>query len=278
MISGTTAAPVYLHAITPIHSGTGSSADIVDLPIAREKATGWPVIPGSSLKGVLAGEYEKRTDKAHREAVFGNQEWQSKLAFTDMRILCLPVRSFAGTFAWVTSPLVLERYARDAAALGASCPHELELLSDVFGSADALAAVGSALVVDNHIILEDLDLSSEQTAVVGLAAESLAKCVFGEGGSTEFVSRFAIVSNDIFDYLCETATEVVARIKLGEDGNTSGKGGNLWYEEAVPAEAIFAGFVLGDISGADAPVSTCTIQVGGHAGVGRGLCSLVVNR
>lgn len=278
MMSGETATPIYLHAITPIHSGIGSSADIIDLPIAREKATGWPVIPGSSLKGVLAWEYQKRTDKVQRQAIFGNQEQQGTLAFTDLRILCLPVRSFAGTFAWVTSPLVLERYMRDATALGAAYPQELELSNDLSGSADALAAKDSALVIGNQIILEDLDLSSEQTARAGSAAESIAKCVLGEGGTNEFVSRFAIVSNDVFDYLCETATEVVARIALNEDGTTTGKGGNLWYEEAVPAEAIFAGFVLGDISGEDAPVSTSTIQVGGHAGVGRGLCRLVVNR
>ena len=30
---------ITLYALTPVHSGTGQAVDIVDLPIAREKAT-----------------------------------------------------------------------------------------------------------------------------------------------------------------------------------------------------------------------------------------------
>ena len=39
---------------TPLHVGAGSAVGVVDLPVMRERHTGYPVIPGSSLKGVLA--------------------------------------------------------------------------------------------------------------------------------------------------------------------------------------------------------------------------------
>ncbi len=42
-----------LHALSPLHAGTGHSADVIDLPIARMKATGIPFVPGSSIKGTL---------------------------------------------------------------------------------------------------------------------------------------------------------------------------------------------------------------------------------
>lgn len=42
-----------LHARTSLHPGSGTALGAVDLPIQREKHTGWPMIQGSSLKGVL---------------------------------------------------------------------------------------------------------------------------------------------------------------------------------------------------------------------------------
>ena len=42
-----------VHAMSPLHAGTGHSVGAIDLPIARERPTGIPLIPGSSLKGAL---------------------------------------------------------------------------------------------------------------------------------------------------------------------------------------------------------------------------------
>ena len=44
---------LYLHAITSLHPGSGTALGVVDLPIQRERHTGWPVIPASSIKGVF---------------------------------------------------------------------------------------------------------------------------------------------------------------------------------------------------------------------------------
>ena len=44
---------LFIHAITSVHPGSGTALGHVDLPIQRERHTDWPMIPGSSLKGVL---------------------------------------------------------------------------------------------------------------------------------------------------------------------------------------------------------------------------------
>ena len=46
----------YIHALTALHAGTGQGVGVVDLPIAREKSTGLPIVPGSGIKGVLREE------------------------------------------------------------------------------------------------------------------------------------------------------------------------------------------------------------------------------
>ncbi|HFE65914.1 MAG TPA: type III-B CRISPR module RAMP protein Cmr4, partial [Chloroflexi bacterium] len=44
---------MFLHALSPLHAGTGQGVGAIDLPISREKGTDVPIVPGSSLKGVL---------------------------------------------------------------------------------------------------------------------------------------------------------------------------------------------------------------------------------
>ena len=41
----------FIHALSPLHAGTGQGVGVIDLPIAREKATNLPFLPGSTLKG-----------------------------------------------------------------------------------------------------------------------------------------------------------------------------------------------------------------------------------
>lgn len=48
---------IWLRAETFIHAGVGQQASVVDLPFAREGATGYPYIPGSAVKGALRDAY-----------------------------------------------------------------------------------------------------------------------------------------------------------------------------------------------------------------------------
>src|SRR5690554_1421315 len=89
-------------AETNVHPGIGQVSGAIDLPVAREKTTGYPVIVGSSLKGAL-----KDTAEQHRlsgytglnlDQVFGGQNQAGAVAVTDGRLLLLPVRSLNSHF------------------------------------------------------------------------------------------------------------------------------------------------------------------------------------
>ena len=271
---------VFLHAITPVHSGTGQAAAVIDLPIAREKATGWPVIPASSIKGVLRDEWENNGNQEHVKKAFGSPEEAGALCFGDQRIVCLPVRSFFGTFAYVTCPLVLRRLKRDADAL--EIPLNLKDIPNVTGTGIAVTKETVLKGNDNKVYLEDLDLgpAAAGDGAGGIAA-AIGKVVFDTDAGV-FAQRFAVVSDEVFSFLCEAAVEVAARVRLEDETKTVAYGG-LWYEEAVPAETIFAGAVMlaGHAKrngGADLleKLNSSLIQVGGDASVGRGLCRMVV--
>ena len=240
----------WIHTVTPLHVGTGRGVGYIDLPIAREKVTNWPCIPGSAVKGVVADHFgateKKREDDELVRAAFGMANDSStieanstagSLVFTDARIVCLPIRSFYGTFAWVTSPFCLERLKRDT------------------GLAVPSVAVKSAIVTDKtrlvrdgtKLYLEDLDLDCTESKEADGCAEMIARAVFADRPDWQaiFRERLAIVSDDIFTFLCEAGTEVGAHIRIDEASGTVA-GGALWYEEALPVETLLAGTVWCD--------------------------------
>ena len=61
----------WIHALTPVHLGAGRGLGYIDMPIAREKVTNWPYIPGSSVKGVIADFWgaskENRKKDEHKD-------------------------------------------------------------------------------------------------------------------------------------------------------------------------------------------------------------------
>src|SRR5260370_21863175 len=105
---------LYLFTRTPLHVGAGSSVGAIDQPIVRERHTGFPVIPGTSLKGVLRDT--ARRDEQLRpdvDRIFGKQDDAGRLSLGEAKLLAFPVRSAKGSFAFATCPLALERFVRE---------------------------------------------------------------------------------------------------------------------------------------------------------------------
>ncbi|HBT47370.1 MAG TPA: type III-B CRISPR module RAMP protein Cmr4 [Peptococcaceae bacterium] len=275
---------LFVHALSPLHAGTGQGVGVIDLPVAREKATGLPYLPGSSLKGVLRDACE---DNEMRKKVFGPDtsradEHAGSVQISDQRILLLPVRSLKGTFAWVTSPYILRRLIRDV---------EYVEVSDTPSDVPVPASISYCLVSDvrckieenNRVILEDLDLIAKASNNVREWAEWLGGQLFPDDQTWQemVTARFCVVHDDVMSFLLDTATEVFARVRLHECTKTVEEGG-LWYEEALPTETILAGLVVATPVKAEPKEVFETIrkliekplQLGGKATVGRGLCRL----
>ncbi|MBI5136856.1 MAG: type III-B CRISPR module RAMP protein Cmr4 [Nitrospirae bacterium] len=280
----------HLHATASLHVGTGQGAGIIDLPIAREKATHLPYVPSSGIKGVLREEMrpEPHEDSKIWEALFGPRTitddtgFAGALAIGDARLLCFPVRSLAGTFAWTTCPFILARYRREALAVGVAVPD----LPDTVPDESALTIANPVISHAGKLVLEDLDLNVRGGAETW--ATHIADAVFKTDAvwAKMFNERFAILPDGVFDFLAETATEVRARVRIDANTRTVVKGA-LWYEECLPAESLLYGVVGADRArnGATAADGTplgaedllkkvsarARLQLGGNATVGRGL-------
>src|SRR5258708_14082619 len=107
-----------LYTRPPLHVGGGPSVDVVDLPIRGERITGFPVIPSTSLKGVLRQEARdfaasdagkaKGFTLAIADALFGAKDDVQKdekgndllhagcVQITEAKLLAFPVRSLPG--------------------------------------------------------------------------------------------------------------------------------------------------------------------------------------
>lgn len=231
---------LYLHLLSPLHSGTGQSTDIIDLPVARERVYGWPYVPATSIKGVLRDASTGRDADLHR-AAFGPDtqnasEHAGHIAFTDAHLLCLPVRSLYGTFAWLTCPLALRRWQRDFAGTGLKTP---PAMTEAPIDQAALVPEGSDVVNENKLYLEEIDLEAKVSPAAREVAHAIATAVFTDDAWQQiFMQRFVVVSDDIFAFFAETATEVTAHIRLDQEKKTVARGA-LWYEETVPPETIF---------------------------------------
>jgi CRISPR-associated protein Cmr4 len=134
----------------------------------------------------------------------------------------------------------------------------------------------------NNAYFEDLSFSSRVDSTVKRWAEDVASWIFvqNQKWQEEFKKRFAVIPNDSFDFLCETGTEVNARVRIDQEKKTVEKGA-LWYEESLPAKTILGGLVWCDevfpknsTTKQQLMEKFCTkesqLQIGGKATVGKG--------
>ena len=245
-----------LYTRTPLHVGSGTSVDVVDLPIMRERITGFPVIPSTSLKGVLrqwARDARKPdatpllTEDEARTLFGEDRPADQKAGITahagcvqimEAKLLAFPVRSLAGCFAWLTCPAVLERFQRDTGLLKHADGKPLLIPQP---PKDEVVA-GTDLQVNSLVVLEEYALTLNRglkpkdedrklvEKLVSLAPDPLWTGNLG--------ARLAIVHDENFQHFVTTCTEVVARIKISPETRTV-DGGALFNQENVPCEALF---------------------------------------
>lgn len=255
-----------IYTLTPTHCGTGQAAGAVDLPIAREKHTELPVLPATTLKGVARDAFERaaKDDDEKRRLVgglfgpkieagtTGEDHHAGRLVFCEGKLLAYPARSLNRPFLFATAPLLVERLSRDLRAFGLDALAEAVRLPAFQG-----ALVADAALAGKPLVVEDLvyDGSEVRAAPEAKAlAERFASFVPEKEADTRgrLQASLLVLPDDDFLSLVQRAVPVQARIAL-TDGKTTdrwrdpatGKDqtGNLWYEEALPADCLFAAFV-----------------------------------
>ena len=250
-----------LHALTPLHVGIEDSLGGIDLPTMRERHTGYPLLPGSSIKGVLRAEAAKEISAKKMEALaaFGPNaelagDYRGGLVLTDAVLLALPVRSLAGTFAWVTCPHALRRLERDLALIEPGTRFALPELEGARGQVpstrDQPQQSDSDLVVLDEekakVFLEEMLLEVTPSPDVRALAERVGTWAFPGDTETQafFLRRFLLIPDDLFAFLCRLALEVRARVKIDADRGTAADSGP-WTEEHMPAETLLYGLAIG---------------------------------
>ncbi|MFN3337681.1 MAG: type III-B CRISPR module RAMP protein Cmr4, partial [Thermomicrobium sp.] len=143
---------LFAYCEMPLHAGTGRAVGTVDLPIQRERITGFPIVQASSVKGVLRDFTRPNgTDAARHRAIFGPERPEEAsshagaLQVTDLQVLLFPVRSLAGVFAWTTCSAALARLARFARLVGIEGPVDPTRFATL-GQGQCAVANGSALL------------------------------------------------------------------------------------------------------------------------------------
>lgn len=280
------AKPLFLMTESSLHAGAGGSLGAVDLPIQRERSTGFPKIESSSLKGSLREALESQAikdfinieadySKIHRtfgydEGGLSPQEEKSlrglfiddnnapandfagSLSFTDGRLLLFPVKSAKGIFAWVTCPMVIQRFLDDMASSD---------ISEDFSFLQGLLTAGSLCLEDNNLWVEKNEDGTVHTALLEEYSFSLAVETGGDNGplkqladklagllfpAKDTASAFwrsklqkdtLLLNDDDYTDFVQLSTEVVTRIKINNQTGTVEQGG-LFTEEYLPSECL----------------------------------------
>lgn len=257
---------------TPLHAGSGDDLGLVDLPIQREKHTGFPKIEASSLKGALREAFEntpgKENDRGFQidiHRVFGydeafakslneedkkshqivkhfadNTQFSGCLALSDARLLLFPVKSMKGVFVWLTCPQVLNKFAADMQIAGITVDSLAAFTN--FGLNDGEALTSSqAPLHSNAVILEEFAFDAKVDDSLQKLATTLSELVFKDAGLAywkNLLQKNLVLLNDTdFRDFTTMSTEVITRIKIDNETGTV-EDGALFTEEYLPTDSV----------------------------------------
>jgi CRISPR-associated protein Cmr4 len=292
---------LYLYAESPVHTGAANSVDVLDLPVQRESATGYPVIWGQSLKGALRqAAVDAHWDDARLQSVFGSAigspaedggTTPGTLAVGDAQLVAMPVPTLRRTFAWLTSEIALARLARKYKVLATGATPALpEVASDRAMAASAAWSAGGTREVLGPCLVPFEDVPATGQSAGGDVAEG--------GPLARWASRIAddaldwdpvlrpfagklrddlvMAGSELVPVLLRECTEQAVRVQL-DASKTVANG--PFYSEYLPTETIMAASLTlrekGDSPGNRAALSGLLdkklLQIGGDETLGKGL-------
>lgn len=297
---------LYLFTRTPLHVGAGASVGAIDQPIQRERHTGFPIIPASSLKGSFADQWNDMLEDQSGKRVRGtstaawlfgsddaNNAAAGSLLFSEARLLAFPIRSARGSYAWITSQLLLQRAKRDGVFTDAAA-EEIKNLKEPEDKQDKAYAIFQqdplGLGGDKkQIVLEEYCFHRNEQEFPSKLAKALAVLVPDELFKS-ITERLVLVSNGMMSHFVTTACEVAQHVRISDETGTA-EGTGLFNQENVPADTLFYS-VLSATAGRSASfkdkkpedslnefankltAANHVFQFGGDASTGLGFCSV----
>lgn len=265
---------LYLFTRTPLHVGAGASVGAIDQPVQRERHTGFPIIPGSSIKGVLRDHLESIGPEAtcilFGKGSEGKDASAGHISFGEARLVAFPVRSAKGSFALAVSPITLSRLARDAG-------WDLEIPQS---PGDMKCTPGTKLVIERGgkkgVVLEEYAFEA-----IGSFPEDWEKklsSLLSDAVLSAAGGRFVLLSDGDLSHFAVNACQVNQHVRIDDETGTAEDGG-LFNEETVPSETLFyAPFTALRESARenavfDALAKEQLIQFGGDGTTGLGFCT-----
>ena len=235
---------LFIYVETPLHAGTGRGLGAVDLPIQRERTTGYPIVQASSLKGRLRAAAKGRLPDDEWKGLFGPEtsnasDHAGALSTGDARILLFPVRSLAGVFAWTTSVDALARFLREAHMVGLSVNWTLPSEPDK----NTALVSGDALIAGGSVVLEEFSFTPDksQANIIRKIGQWLADNALPQTGydywKQALPQKLCILPEDAFRDFVLHGTEVQTHIKLDPDKKTV-QSGALWTTESLPVDTL----------------------------------------
>jgi CRISPR-associated protein Cmr4 len=301
---------LYLFTRTPLHVGAGSSVGAIDQPIQRERHTGFPIIPGTAIKGVFAdawngaletnGNGQKHRGKSEAAWLFGSDDANAAAAgalqFSEGKLLAFPIRSAKGSFAWITCPLILRRAVRDGVMDEAMLPKTPP--SDEQGLFHSPGPLALKTIKDGkevpQVVLEEYTFTRGEDLPPGLG-DALANLLKTDNKEVdpvwkEIACRLVILSDGMMSFFAQNACEVAQHVRISDETGTA-EGGALFNQENVPSETLFYSVVhffagRGEKFKDKKPSEAVTefgnkleahvFQFGGDASTGLGYCTVVL--
>jgi CRISPR-associated protein Cmr4 len=273
---------LYLYAETSMHVGTGIGLGAVDMPIQREKHTGYPIIQASGVKGALrdTAELALGRDSQAIRSIFGaasgdqGEDFAGAISPSDARILLFPVRALNGVFVWITSPTVLERFKQET---GLNAPIALN---------DTVQVSHHSLLIGSSVMLEEYTYSAQVSDAAEGWANYLANHALhsdtGDYWKTRLREHLVILTDNEFSDFVRYSTDIVTRIHI-DDVKKTVKGGQLFTQELLPADSLLYSLMhITNSRGGDEPIKASDVvdklqnaigdrlQIGGDETIGRG--------
>jgi CRISPR-associated protein Cmr4 len=283
------AKPFFMRVITPLHAGSGQDLGIVDMPIQRERHTGYPKIEGSGLKGSIRQVFqemaEENKDNVKKlNSIYGSDDADQAAAigFTDARLLLFPVKSVKGVFAYIICPRVLKQFSDDLSKVSNPSDDSFPSIPDVIDG-NCLTTEDSKVKFNDNVILEEYTFMIKEGNCDKVVERIKSYTKIGD-----LSERLVILSDDDYKDFVTLSTEVITRTKIDPIKGTV-KTGALFTEEYLPSESVMYSIVLASPTFRGKEYSEDevleyfytipeVIQIGGNATLGKGLVQIICHK